>query len=77
VSAYDWFGSMAFYPLGLVVWGPIVAALGLGVSLWLAFAVQVATTLALLAVPDIRRLPPHPTPAAERRLPQLASARVE
>ena len=42
VSAYDWFGSLAFYPLGLAVWGPMAAAVGLGASLWLAFALQLA-----------------------------------
>jgi predicted MFS family arabinose efflux permease len=61
VSAYDWFGSLVFYPLGLAVWGPIASAAGLGASLWLASAVLLATTLALLAVPDIRRLPAGPT----------------
>ena len=30
VSAYDWFGSLAFYPLGLAVWGPIADAAGAG-----------------------------------------------
>jgi hypothetical protein len=56
VSAYDWFGSMAFAPLGLALWGPVSALVGVELSLWLAFALQVASTLALLAVPDIRRL---------------------
>ena len=65
VSAYDWFGSLAFYPLGLVLWGPIAQAIGVGASLWVAFALQIATTLALLAVPDIRRLPAAPIPAGD------------
>jgi MFS family permease len=56
VSAYDWFGSVVFYPLGLAIWGPIAEAIGLGTSLWLASAVVLGTTLALLAVPDIRNL---------------------
>src|SRR5829696_2784648 len=25
VSAYDWFGSLAFQPLGFAMWGPIAA----------------------------------------------------
>lgn len=57
VSSYDWFGSLAFYPLGLVVWGPIAAAVGVSVSLWLSFGLAIASTLALLSVPDIRHLP--------------------
>ncbi len=60
VSAYDWFGSMAFAPLGLILWGPIAAASGLSSALWIAAAVQAATSVALLAVPEIRRLPAMP-----------------
>ena len=73
VSAYDWFGSLAFYPLGLAVWGPMAAAVGLGASLWLAFALQLATTLALLAVPDIRRLPATPSNGRDRPKPPVVS----
>lgn len=57
VSSYDWFGSLAFYPLGLAVWGPVAAVIGISVSLWLTFGLAVAVTLALLSVPDIRHLP--------------------
>jgi len=57
VSSYDWFGSLAFYPLGLAVWGPVAAVIGVSVSLWLAFGLAVFLTLALISVPDIRHLP--------------------
>jgi MFS family permease len=60
VSSYDWFGSLAFYPLGLVIWGPVGAAIGISVSLWIAFGLSVAAMLALLTVPDIRHLPAAP-----------------
>jgi predicted MFS family arabinose efflux permease len=63
VSAYDWFGSLAFRPLGLAIWGPVAAAVGISASLWAAFALLAATGLALLAVPDIRRLPAIPEAA--------------
>lgn len=69
VSSYDWLGSLAFYPLGLAIWGPVAAVIGVSVSLWLAFGLAVALTLALLTVPDIRHLPavaqpvPAPTPS--------------
>ena len=56
VSAYDWFGSLAFQPLGLAIWGPISVAVGIETSLWLAFLLLVVSGLGLLAVPDIRRL---------------------
>jgi MFS family permease len=60
VSSYDWFGSLAFYPLGLAIWGPIAAAIGIDVSLWLACGLALGFTLALVSVPDIRRLPAAP-----------------
>jgi MFS family permease len=60
VSSYDWFGSLAFYPLGLAIWGPIAAAIGVSTSLWLSFGMAAAMTVALLSVPDIRRLPAAP-----------------
>jgi hypothetical protein len=68
VSAYDWFGSMAFSPLGMILWGPIAAATGTSAALWIAAAVQGATCVALLAVPEVRRLPrlPATTLAASR-----------
>jgi MFS family permease len=63
VSSYDWFGALAFNPLGLAIWGPIAAGIGIDVSLWIAFGLSVATMLALLAVPDTRHLPAAPVPA--------------
>ena len=62
ISSYDWFGSLAFSPLGLVIWAPVGAAIGISVSLWLAFGLSVATTVALLTVPDIRHLRAVPAP---------------
>jgi hypothetical protein len=56
VSAYDWFGSLAFYPLGLAIWGPVSEAIGVSRSLWLSFGLQVVIAGALLSVADIRRL---------------------
>ncbi len=56
VSAYDWFGSLAFYPLGLALWGPVSVAIGVDAALWVAAVLFVVTTLAVLAVPDVRRL---------------------
>lgn len=61
VSAYDWFGSLAFYPLGVAIWGPLSVAIGIGVSLWLAAGLVVATMVALVSVADIRHLPPGPS----------------
>jgi MFS family permease len=63
VSSYDWFGSMAFYPLGLAIWGPVAAAIGIATSLWVAFGLFATAVLSLLAIPDIRRLPAAPSAA--------------
>lgn len=60
VTSYDWFGSFAFSPLGLALWGPIAAAIGVGTALWLAFALFIGCVVALLTVPDVRRLPAEP-----------------
>jgi MFS family permease len=56
VSSYDWFGSLAFYPLGLAIWGPLAGAIGVSTALWLAFGLFIALIAALLAVPDTRRM---------------------
>jgi MFS family permease len=61
VSSYDWFGSFAFYPLGLAIWGPLAGAIGIGTALWWAFGLFIAMVASLLAVPDVRRLPPQPS----------------
>jgi predicted MFS family arabinose efflux permease len=65
VSSYDWFGSPAFYPIGLAVWGPISAVIGIHTSLWVAFALFAVSLLALVAVPDVRRLPWAPGTVVE------------
>jgi len=54
VSAYDWFGSFAFYPLGLALWGVLAGAIGIHPALWIAFGLLAASAATLVAVPDIR-----------------------
>jgi predicted MFS family arabinose efflux permease len=56
VSSYDWFGSFAFYPLGMALWGPLAAGVGVSTALWLAFGIFAALILALFAIPDTHRL---------------------
>jgi MFS family permease len=55
VSSYDWFGSFAFYPLGLATWGALAGAIGLHSALWVAACLLAVSAVALLAVPDVRR----------------------
>lgn len=56
VSSYDWFGSFAFYPLGMALWGPLSAAIGITTALWIAFALMVLLAAGLLLIPDTRNL---------------------
>ena len=56
VSAYDWFGSLAFQPLGLAIWGPIAAVIGISPAVWVATGLLVATNVALLCSPAVRGL---------------------
>jgi hypothetical protein len=65
VSSYEWFGSLAFAPLGLAIWGPIAAAIGITTSLWVAFGLAALMTLCLIAVPDVRHLPASPIRSPE------------
>jgi hypothetical protein len=64
VSAYDWFGSLVGYPIGLAVWGPASEALGIDAALWTAYGLLVAGTLAPLAIRQVRTLPPGPPATA-------------
>jgi predicted MFS family arabinose efflux permease len=54
VSSYDWFGSYAFFPLGLVLWGSLAHAIGIHTALWLAFGLFAAAVVSLVALRDIR-----------------------
>ena len=54
VSAYDWFGSLAFQPLGLAIAGPLAAGLGTSTTLWVASVGSFATAAVLVASPSVR-----------------------
>jgi predicted MFS family arabinose efflux permease len=56
VSAYDWFGSLAFQPLGLVLAGPAAAAIGASTTLWIAAFGTFATCAIAVATPSVRHL---------------------
>ena len=63
VSAYDWFGSAAFVPLGYAIVGPLAGLLSITGTLWLAVAWSVLTTAGVLVVPSVWRLR-APAPSA-------------
>src|SRR4051812_17065123 len=65
VSSYDWFGSLAFFPLGIALWGAIAPAVGYTTALWLAFGLHVVSVIPVLAISDIRTMTRRtPTAAA-------------
>jgi MFS family permease len=64
VSSYDWFGSYAFYPLGLAIWGPLAEAIGITTALWIAFGLLLVVIPGLIALPETRTL--RAAPSAER-----------
>jgi predicted MFS family arabinose efflux permease len=74
VGSYDWFASSFFYPIGLAIWGPVSAAIGIDATLWLTFGLFVASILVLLSVPGVRHLSWSIDPPAERSRPASASS---
>lgn len=56
VSSYDWFVSLAFQPVGLALVGPLASAIGTAPALYLCGGVELALTVSLLAVREIRTL---------------------
>ena len=66
VSAYDWFGSVAFTPVGYLIAAPVGALLGTRTALLLSAAWAAGSCAVVLAVPAVRNLRPAPAgrPAA-------------
>jgi MFS family permease len=56
VSSYDWFGSLAFQPLGYALIGPLSAAVGVAGALYLCGGLELAAIVPLLMVRDIRAM---------------------
>jgi MFS family permease len=56
VSAYDWFGSLIFNPLGYAAVGPVAAAIGARTTLIVAGCWFVASSTCLASLPGIRSL---------------------
>lgn len=75
VSAYDWFGSLVGQPIAYASVGLVTGAIGVTVTLFLAGALSILSTLAMLAVPSVRRLtPPDVAPSLP---PAVADIRGE
>lgn len=56
VSAYDWLGTRLLQPVGLVLAGPLAAGAGAGGALAAIAGFCAVSTLAVLAVPAVRRM---------------------
>lgn len=56
VSAYDWFGSLLFMPIGYAIAGPVAEAIGDHLTLALAAAWAAVSSVAIAAVPSVRNL---------------------
>jgi MFS family permease len=56
VASYDWLGSTALRPIGLVLAGPVAALIGIPAELWGIAAVVTCGALTLLGVPSVRQL---------------------
>jgi MFS family permease len=54
VSSYDYLGSLAFYPAGLAVAGPVADLIGIPATLWIAAVVAVAVSLFWVSWRDVR-----------------------
>lgn len=55
-SAYDWFGSFVFLPVGYAVEGLVVQGLGIAGTLWLGAAWLAVSTALVLCVPSVTGL---------------------
>lgn len=54
VSSYDYLGSLAFYPAGLALAGPLADAVGMDAVLWGSAAVAVLVSIFQLSWKDVR-----------------------
>ena len=65
VSSYDALFTMALVPVGYAVVGPLADAIGVSETLWIAFAIELGSLLAILCIPAvwaIRYLPTATNP---------------
>jgi len=56
VSAYDWFGSLAFLPIGMALVGPLAIEFGDSAVLVAAALLTVVLTVAVLSIPSVSGL---------------------
>jgi len=54
VSSYDYLGSLAFFPLGLAIAGPVADLIGVSATLWIGAGMSVVISLFWLSWKDVR-----------------------
>ncbi len=70
VSSYDYLGSLAFFPAGLALAGPLADAFGITTVLWTSAAVAILVSVFQLSWRDVRApkdMGPRDPAAARRR----------
>jgi hypothetical protein len=60
VVAYDWFGSLAFQPVGFAIVGPLAEGIGKSPTLWLSAAAMLSVTTWALSLPSVRSIEARP-----------------
>jgi len=65
VVAWDWMSSLALWPAGLALAGPLAEALGVTTTSWLSFGLGTLAAFWVLGVRDVWRMRTRPrvTPA--------------
>ncbi len=56
VVAYDWFGTLAFQPVGFAIVGPLAEGIGKSPTLWLSAAAMLSVTTWALSLPSVRAI---------------------
>ncbi|MGA2530367.1 MAG: MFS transporter [Acidimicrobiales bacterium] len=64
VSAYDWFGSLVFLPLGYAIVGPVASVVGKHAVFATGSAYLVLTAFAILLIPSVRHMRADPQGAS-------------
>lgn len=72
VSSYDWFASLAVYPVGLAIAGPVGAALGAYTVLWATGLIELTVILSLLLSPAFASSPTKRRQTPDRVRPPSA-----
>ena len=69
VTAWDWMSSLALWPAGLALAGPLAQAFGVTALCWASAGLGLVASLWVLLVKDVRRLRPAVVPAAAYAAP--------